>query len=241
RFITDLVAALGSVGIETTKGHVEGGKGQLEFDIVHHQGMKPATVGQLDAMLEDGIKTSRANFAFSHNDGPVRGAAENISQGDLGIVADPDTFVVPSYTTGIGRFLGDVHEKDGSVSRLCTRSFYRRMLERASSKGYRLAVGFEGEFHLVRRDESGRVVRVDDFHTHSQEGFNVYHRFITDLVAALGSVGIETTKGHVEGGKGQLEFDIVHHQGMKPTSSTSRTRRRRSRASTGTSPRSCRR
>jgi glutamine synthetase len=178
--------------------------------------MKPATVGQLDAMLEDGIKTSRANFAFSHNDGPVRGAAENISQGDLGIVADPDTFVVPSYTTGIGRFLGDVHEKDGSVSRLCTRSFYRRMLERASSKGYRLAVGFEGEFHLVRRDESGRVVRVDDFHTHSQEGFNVYHRFITDLVAALGSVGIETTKGHVEGGKGQLEFDIVHHQGMKP-------------------------
>jgi glutamine synthetase len=177
--------------------------------------MKPATSGELDRMLDEGIKTSRANFAYSHNDGPVRGASMNISQGDLAVVADPDTFVIPSYTTGVGRFLGDVHEKDGSVSKLCTRSFYKRVLERAASRGYRFSVGFEGEFHLVRREE-GRVVRVDNFFTHSQEAFNVYHQFITDLVGALRSVNIETTKGHVEGGRGQLEFDIKHHEGMKP-------------------------
>jgi len=166
-------------------------------------------------MLDQGIKTSRANFAYSHNDGPVRGASMNISQGDLAVVADPETFVIPSYTTGVGRFLGDVHEKDGTVSKLCTRSFYRRVLERAALKGYKFAVGFEGEFHLVRREE-GRIVKADNFYTHSQEGFNVHHAFITELVAALRSVDVDTIKGHVEGGRGQLEFDIRHHEGIKP-------------------------
>ncbi len=177
--------------------------------------MKPVTSGELDTVLDVGVKTSRANFAYSHNDQPVRGASMNISQGDLAVVADPGTFVIPSYLSGIGRFLGEVHEKDGSTSKLCTRSFYRRILERAASKGYRFEVGFEGEFHLVRREE-GRVIRLDNFLTHSQEGFNVYQQFITDLVAALHSVNVDTIKGHVEGGRGQLEFDILHHSGMKP-------------------------
>jgi glutamine synthetase len=140
----------------------------------------------------------------------------NISQGDFAIVADPDTFVIPTYTERIGRFLGDLHEKDGKTSELCTRSFYRRMLERAASKGYRFMAGFEGEFHLVTREEDGKVRHPDNYVTHSQEGFNFYHRFMTDLVAGLSSVGVETTKGHVEGGKGQLEFDVKYHEGMKP-------------------------
>lgn len=178
--------------------------------------MKPTTAGQLDNVLDVGVKTSRANFAYSHNDGPVRGASMNISQGDLAIVADPDTFVMPSYSPGVGRFLGDVYEKDGKVSELCTRSFYRRMLDKATSLGYSFQVGFEGEFHLVRRSEDGKAVKVDNYHTHSQDGFNAHQQFITDLVGALRSVGVEVTKGHVEGGQGQLEFDIKHHEGMKP-------------------------
>jgi glutamine synthetase len=177
--------------------------------------MKPVTVGQLDRALDVGITTARANLAYSHTDVPVRGTSIDISQGDVAVVADPETFVVPSYTQGVGRFIGDLREKDGMASPLCARSFYRRVLTKAASMGYGLQAGFEGEFHLVRR-EGGRVVRLDNFHTHSQEGFNVYQQFITDLVAALSSVGLETTKGHVEGGLGQLEFDIKHHEGMKP-------------------------
>jgi len=177
--------------------------------------MKPTTVAELDNVLDIGVKTGRANFGLSHTDQLVRGASIDISQGDVAIVADPETFVVPSYLEGVGRFMGDVREKDGSVSKLCARSFYRRVLDRASEKGYRFEVGFEGEFHLVNREE-GTVVRLDNYITHSQQAFNVYHHFITDLVAALHSVDVETIKGHVEGGRGQMEFDVRHHAGMKP-------------------------
>ncbi len=189
------------------------GVGYVDFTGIAR--MKPATIGELDRILDEGIKTSRGNFAFSHNDNPVRGASMNISQGDLAVVADPETFAIPSYLSGIGRFLGDVHEKDGRVSELCARSYYRRVLGRAAARGYRFFVGFEGEFHLVRREE-GRVLRVDNFYTHSQEGFNVHHELITDLVAALRSVNVQVIKGHVEGGRGQLEFDIEHSEGIKP-------------------------
>src|SRR5208282_460603 len=120
--------------------------------------MKPTTSGALDTLLDVGVKTARANFALSHSDQHVRDASMDITQGDFAIVADPDTFVIPSYTSGVGRFIGDLHEKDGSVSKLCTRSFYRRMLARAAAKGYRFEVGFEGEFHLVRREE-GRPLK----------------------------------------------------------------------------------
>ena len=176
--------------------------------------MKPVTSGNLDAMLRSGVKTSRANFALSHNDSLVRGASMNVSQGDLSVVPDPKTFVTPAYSPGVGRFMGDVHEKDGSVSELCTRSFLKRVLYRAASKGYRVSMGFEGEFHLLGLEE-GEARHIDNFYTHSQDGFNVYQDFIKDLVEALGSVGVETTKAHVEGGRGQLEFDIKHHEGIK--------------------------
>jgi glutamine synthetase len=177
--------------------------------------MKPAVSETIDSILDNGIKTSRANFALSTIDQAVRGSSMNNSQGDIAVVPDPDTFTVPSYTPGIGRFMGDMLEKDGSVSEICPRSFYKRVLAQAASKGYRFEVGFEGEFHLLKR-ENGTVARVDSFITHSQEGFNVHHRLILDIISALRSVGVEPIKGHVEGGHGQLEIDVKYHAGVKP-------------------------
>lgn len=177
--------------------------------------MKPAVSEAIDSILDNGIKTSRANFALSTVDQPVRGSSLNISQGDVAVVPDPETFTTPSYTPGIGRFMGDLREKDGSISELCTRSFYKRVLAEAASKGYRFEVGFEGEFHLLKR-ENGIITRVSDGLTHSQEGFNIHHRLILDVISALRSVNVEPIKGHVEGGRGQLEFDVRNHAGVKP-------------------------
>lgn len=188
------------------------GVGYVDFTGIAR--MKPTAASQLEHLLDHGVKTSLGNLALSHNDQIVRGAGMNISQGDVSIVPDQETFTVPSYTSGIGRFLGDLREKDGRPSKLCTRTFLKRMIRRAASKGYEFRSGFEAEFHLVRREE-GRVVSADDYRTHSQDGFNAHHRLITELVSALASVNVETIKAHVEGGRGQLEFDIRHQVGIK--------------------------
>jgi glutamine synthetase len=188
--------------------------GVTYVDLAGAAHMKPGVSTEIDSILANGIKTARGNYALDSADQMVHGTSINISQGDLAIVPDPETFAIPSYTTGIGRFMGDLHEKGGEPSPLCTRTFYKKILEDAASKGFEPQVGFEGELHLVQR-EGDRVFRADSFPTHSQEGFNVHHQFFTDVVAALRSVNVRPLKAHVEGGRGQVEIDVAHQHGLK--------------------------
>ncbi len=176
--------------------------------------MKPANARNVDSILKSGIKTSVANLALTAYDQLVHGSSLDISHGDYAILPDPATFIIPSYTEGVGRFIGNICEKDGSISEICPRSFYSRMLDHALSEGFRFEVGFESEFHLVRR-EGNSVVPADFTITHNQDGFNFHSRFIADAVRAVESIGIELEKAHVEGGHGQLEFDVAHQNGLK--------------------------
>jgi glutamine synthetase len=175
---------------------------------------KPANARNVDSFLKDGFKTSVANLALTAYDHLVRGSSLDISKGDYAIIPDPDTFVIPSYLENMGKFIGNIHEKDGSFSQVCPRSFYAKILEQALSSGFHFEVGFEVEFHLVRREGSS-VVPADLTITHDQDGFNVHSKFISDAVTAVESIGIDLEKAHVEGGHGQLEFDVAHENGRK--------------------------
>ncbi len=177
--------------------------------------MKPTLASEIDSFLKTGVKTSRANFALTSYDQLVHGSSLDISQGDLAIVPDPETFVIPSYTPKVGRFLGNIYEKDRKLSAICPRDFFSRVLKDALEKGYCFEVGFEAEFHLVTREDKS-VFPADYFVTHQQDGFNFHSKIIGEMVDALKSVGIELEKAHVEGGHGQLEFDIAHNSGLKP-------------------------
>jgi glutamine synthetase len=177
--------------------------------------MKPQSAREIDFILKSGFKTSRANLAMTSYDQLVRGSSLNISQGDLSVIPDINTFVIPSFLSKIGRFIGNLHEKDGSVSEVCPRSFLKGVLERASKFGYRFEVGFEAEFHLVRR-EGGSVVPADLAPVQGQDGFNLHSNFFNDALGALESVNVEVEKAHLEGGRGQVEFDVAHHSGLKP-------------------------
>jgi glutamine synthetase len=188
--------------------------GVTYVDLAGVSRMKPANARNLDLIIKNGIKTSVANLALTAYDHLVRESSLDISQGDYAIVPDPDTFVVPSYIDGIGKFIGNIHEKDGSFSQICPRSFYSKMLERALSAGFQFEVGFEAEFHLVRR-EGNSIIPADYTITHNQDGFNFHSKFIADAVRAVESVRIDLEKAHIEGGHGQLEFDIAHQNGGK--------------------------
>jgi glutamine synthetase len=177
--------------------------------------MKPAAANRIDSILKEGVKSSQANLVLMPYDEIVRSSSLNISQGDFAVIPDPSTFVIPSYTSGVGRMIGNVHEKDGSRSEMCTRTLFEKILRNASRKGFRFESGFEAEFHLVKR-EGNTIIPADFYPTHSQEGFNLHSKIIGDALAALESVNLEIEKAHVEGGHGQLEFDVKHHSGLKP-------------------------
>ena len=175
---------------------------------------KPLVASGARSILENGFKTARANMDMNAIAPLTPGSRLDISQGDVSVVPDLTTLVFPSYSPGTARLIGEIHEKDGRVSGLCARSLLKRVLDEASSRGYRVVVGVESEFHLVRR-EGDKIVPADTAPIQAQTGYDQHRRLISDLLATLRSMDITTMKAHVEGGRGQLEVDLAPEIALK--------------------------
>src|SRR5438552_5776478 len=148
--------------------------------------MKPLMSKALDSIFKKGTRVPKANFAVNILETLTPNSKVNVSQGELELLPDLSTFTIPSYTPDTARFIGDLYERDGSVSQLCTRSVYRRVLEKTKSMGYRFTVGLESEFYLLIRQGS-ELTRPYMTRLQSQEGYNIYHDIIPEMVAALKS------------------------------------------------------
>ena len=92
---------------------------------------KPLVNVSVESVLRNGFKTARANLDMNVAAPLTPGTKLDISQGDVSVIPDPETLVFPSYAPGTARLIGDVHEADGTVSPLCTRSLLKRVLGRA--------------------------------------------------------------------------------------------------------------
>jgi glutamine synthetase len=176
--------------------------------------MKPLINKELDSILKKGTRVTKANFAVNILETLTPDSKVNVSQGELELLPDLSTFTIPSYTPDTARFIGDLYERDGSVSQLCTRSVYRRVLEKTMAMGYHFTVGLESEFYLLIR-QGTELTRPYMSRLQSQEGYNIYHDIIPEMVAALRSVNVEAEGLHVEGGSGQLEIDLAYQDGLK--------------------------
>jgi glutamine synthetase len=170
---------------------------------------KPLVLTELDPILRDGFKTARANLDTNAAAPVTPGSRIDISQGDVSVVAVPDTLVFPSYAPGTARFIGEVREADGKVSHFCTRSLLRRVLAKVRRRGYVPLVGLESEFHLVRVQED-TVSPADSSGIQTLDGYNEHRKLLGDVANALTTVGVRPVKLHAEGGKGQLEIDLAH-------------------------------
>ncbi len=175
---------------------------------------KPLVRTEIDSVLRDGFKTARANLAMNAASPLTPGSRLDISQGDVSVIPDPDTLVFPSYAPGTARLLGELKEADGEVSPYCTRSLLRRVLERTRTMGYEPIVGLESEFHLVKF-QGDRVLPADASGIQTLDGYNEHRELLGDVVRALSTVGVEPTKVHAEGGRGQLEIDLAHEPALR--------------------------
>jgi glutamine synthetase len=169
---------------------------------------KPKASSEIDSIIDKGVMTGRRIFARNALDVMTPGSGTGMAEGDIAVVPDIETFVVPSFAPDVGRFIGDLHEKDGSVSPLCPRSIYKRVLGRAKSKGYSVKVGFESEFHILTKQD-GRYVPAFSEPNHGLMGYERQRVLFRDIFTALRSMKVEPLKAHIEGRKSQLEIDLA--------------------------------
>src|SRR5262247_4699429 len=121
---------------------------------------KTTALSGLGGRLNDGIGLTVAMMAMNSLDQlqPVEGMGP---VGEIRLVPDPDSFAVLPYAPHSAAMSCDMIARDRAPWGACTRSFLKRMRERAEARGLHMHASFEAEFSLARLDENGRYAPFD--------------------------------------------------------------------------------
>ncbi len=160
----------------------------------------------LDSYLTSGIGLTVAMQSFNMLDqlapegsfGPV---------GEIRLVPDVGTFAVLPYVPKSARLFCDMYTLDGEPWDACTRSFLKRMVERARQAGMALMAAFENEFTLARRD-GDRYVPLDRSPCFSTIGMDSAAPVMIELIEALAAQGVHAEQYYAELGPGQQELPV---------------------------------
>ncbi len=169
-----------------------------------------APVDQLQGALEGGIW-----FDGSSVEGFAR-----IQESDMHLRIDPDSYAVLPWTPPElrrARVFCDIYQPDGAPFPGDPRGLLKRTLESLKERGWVYNVGPEPEFFLFKRNGTDNVHPVP----HDVGGYFDFSpndeavRVRTELMDALGSMGLDIEVGHHEVALGQHEIDFRFADALK--------------------------
>lgn len=150
----------------------------------------------------------------------VHGFAD-ISESDMYLFPDPDTFVLFPWRGGnngrVARLICDVGNPDGTPFAGCPRYNLKRVLNEAKEMGYEMHVGPEAEFFLFLSDEEGRATT----RTQDEAGYfdlapaDLGENARRDMDITLEEMGFEIEASHHEVAPGQHEIDFKYGDALR--------------------------
>jgi glutamine synthetase len=175
---------------------------------------KTTAIGRLADRIADGIGLTVAMMAMNSLDQlqPVEGMGP---VGEIRLVPDPESFAVLPYAPHSAAMSCDMITRDRTPWGACTRSFLKRLRERAAERGLRMEASFEAEFSLARLDENGRYTPFDRTLCFSSIAMTEAAAFVDELVAALEMQGLAVEQYYPELGHGQHEISIRHAEALR--------------------------
>ena len=160
----------------------------------------------LPSYLRSGIGLTVAMASFNMLDqlvpegsfGPV---------GEIRLMPDPETFALLPYQPKTARLLCDMTTLEGEPWDACTRSFLKRMIERARTKGMQLRAAFENEFTLATKEPAG-YAPLDRSPCFSTIGMDAAGAVMLEIIEALMAQGVYPEQYYPELGPGQQELPV---------------------------------
>ena len=143
-----------------------------------------------------------------------------IQESDMRLMPDLDTYAVLPWSpvdSRRARIFCDIFLPDGSPFMGDPRGTLKRILERIETRGWTFNVGPEPEFFLFKRNGPASIHPVP----HDVGGYFDFSatdeavRVRTQLMAALGSMGLVVEMGHHEVALGQHEIDFEYADALK--------------------------
>lgn len=205
------VATADSVWKEMQKRGVEFVFAQF-VDMYARPSAKLVPVGSREAF--DGLLSEGAGFA-------------GFAAGEIGQVpSDPDIAAIPdlaSYTPvpwqeNLARFACDV-TVEGEEWPYCPRTILRRMLARASDKGFEFKMGLELEYFLVKQREDGSIEIADPYDTlekpcYDMAGLTRRYDFLTTVSRYCNGLGWGNYANDHEDANGQFEQNFTYDDAL---------------------------
>jgi glutamine synthetase len=175
---------------------------------------KATALDGLSGRVADGIGLTVAMMAMNSLDqlqavegmGPV---------GEIRLVPDRDSFTLLPYAPHSAALACDMITADHTPWGACTRSFLKRMRERAAAQGLHLQAAFEAEFSLAQRLSEGAYTPFDATLCFSSIAMTMAGRFVDDLVAALEAQELRVEQYYPELAHGQHELSIRHSEALR--------------------------
>lgn len=143
-----------------------------------------------------------------------------IQESDMRLMPDLDTYAVLPWSpleSRRARIFCDIYLPDGSPFLGDPRGVLKRILKRIDSRGWKFNVGPEPEFFLFKRNGPSSTHPVP----HDVGGYFDFSatdeavRVRTQLMAALGTMGLVVEMGHHEVALGQHEIDFEYADALK--------------------------
>lgn len=154
-------------------------------------------------------------------DGSSINGFADISESDMYLLPDPDTFVLFPWRGGssgrVARLICDVGNPDGTPFVGCPRYNLKRVLKEAETMGYVMNVGPEAEFFLFLSDEEGKATT----RTQDEAGYfdlapvDLGENARRDMDITLEEMGFEIEASHHEVAPGQHEIDFKYGDALK--------------------------
>ena len=174
---------------------------------------KSTHVSSLARRMQSGIGLVKGMQSFSSLDTLATDATYG-PVGEIRLVPDPETFVVPPYAPRSGQMIVNMIELDHTPWALDPRSFLQRMERRAAEAGLLFNAAFENEFYLAVKTEDG-YQPVDRSLCFSAIGMDSTEDVIQDIIAALTAQGLTVELSHPELGWGQQELSTRHAPALR--------------------------
>ena len=169
-----------------------------------------APINGLAGALENGIW-----FDGSSVEGFAR-----IQESDMHLEIDPDSYAVLPWTPDEmkrARVFCDIFQPDGQPFPGDPRGLLKRKMKELDERGYILNIGPEPEFFLFKKNGPETIHPVP----HDVGGYFDFSpndeavRVRTELMAALGTMGLDIEVGHHEVARGQHEIDFRFADALK--------------------------
>ncbi len=178
-------------------------------DMHGKQSAKLVPAERIDMLFDDGA--GFAGFAA----GPI---GQTPASPDIAAIPDPQSYTPVPFKPGLARFACDI-TIDGAPYNFCPRTILKNAVARAEKMGYRLKMGMELEFFLLK-ERDGKIVLADDLDTLEQpcydiKGITRSYDFISQLSKNINGLGWGNYANDHEDANGQFELNFEYDDALR--------------------------